>query len=327
MKTKMINHSIWGAAVLLLLFMTSCDNIAGTSELEINAIDQVEAFSGSVDYMMDAEICGEAKVVTLWAGQHINAGTLNISNDEEYLYVTFETKSSWYLKKTHLHVAKNLKGIPSNPQGIPVPGHFEYSKSHDYVTSYTYKISLDDLYGDDFVIAAHAEVVKKKYGKVVQKETAWGGNKEGPGRRWWFYAAYSLQDCVDNGNGEIIWKEETAFGGDSKGYGSPWWYYFDAECDSTQSIYAGQKRVEGASVSYIDGQIIISLGEYMRMMDDEESVKIFGYNANQLPDGRPVLGATNPNRIYAGQELTVDVEPFRYYVIHLDVEVDWSFLD
>lgn len=150
-----------------------------------------------------SDACGEVAEFTLWAGQHINAGSLLVYNDIDYLFVTFETSGDWYIGKTHLHIADDLSGIPSNNRGIPVPGQFAYNTTHDpAVTSYTYTFLLSDLgytVDDTFVVAAHAEVMKYDIeGNVVQGETAWGGDVEGPGPRWWFYGYYAVQACSDN---------------------------------------------------------------------------------------------------------------------------------
>ncbi len=158
--------------------------------------------------MATTDYCGEAAEFTLWAGQHINSGSLFIYNDQDYLYVTFATTGNWVIMKTHLHIASSLNGIPKNKQGIPVPGQFAYSTTHNpAVTEYTYSFLLSDLgynVGDSFVVAAHAEVgMFDLDGNLVQEETAWGGNTPGPGNRWWYYATFTVQECEDTPEGEI----------------------------------------------------------------------------------------------------------------------------
>jgi len=114
-----------------------------------------------------------------------------------------------------------------------------------------------------------------------------------------------------------VWKEETAWGGDYPGAGATWWYYFDTQGPSTQDIYAGQKKVEGASVTYKNGKLTIVLGPDMRLQSVSESVKIQGYAEGDLPTSGP-----NPGHFTAkGTDLEVSVSPARYYAIHLDVEV------
>jgi hypothetical protein len=128
------------------------------------------------------------------------------------------------------------------------------------------------------------------------------------------------------------WKGETAWGGYYVGPRSDeylsngnkaWWYYFDTEGPATQAIYAGQNLVSGASVTYDQnsGTITIVLEPNMRLKTGSETVKIAGYDEGELPASRPAMGSSNPNQIYAGTDLVISVVHYRYYAIHLDVEV------
>jgi hypothetical protein len=140
--------------------------------------------------------CGRAITGTLWAGQNTDSGTVTVWNDASHLYVQFQTTGGWVLTQTHVHVATSLSGIPTNDQGVPVPGQFDYSTTHDNVTTYTYFMSLAWPDHTDLVIAAHAAVaLLDGSGNVVQTETAWGGGKPGGGSRWWFYLEYTTQPC------------------------------------------------------------------------------------------------------------------------------------
>jgi hypothetical protein len=158
------------------------------------------------------------QVVTLYAGQDIDVGTVTVTNDADNLYVTFETSGDWWLQKTHLHVAETFTDIPQNNKGNPKIGNFAYQTTHDpRVQSYTYviaKSSIGDGDIDSLVIAAHAEVVRIVDGEVVQSETGWGdGDRFVDKGSWATYFSYSWQDCEGGPEGD---KTETAFayGGD-----------------------------------------------------------------------------------------------------------------
>ena len=259
----------------------------------------------------------------IWAGQNTLAGTLIITNDEYYLYVTFSLTDDWLLEETHVHVASNLGGIPRTNRGIPIPGQFQYSESHNYIPEYTYVIDLPPYgfeCGQAIVIAAHAVVVQLgDENEIIEDETAWGGDNPGPGPRWWYFVDYTIQ-C----NGEPPEGDETAFGGNYPGggwnpegpAGGAWWYYFDTDGPATQNIYAGQNLVADASVTYGNGYLTIDLGPNMSLQMVEEPVKIQGYAEGQLPDFRPAAGGFTT---YKGDDLTVPVPYYSYYVIHLDV--------
>ncbi|BAX78713.1 hypothetical protein [Labilibaculum antarcticum] len=108
---------------------------------------------------------------------------------------------------------------------------------------------------------------------------------------------------------------ETAWGGAFKGEGRAWWFYYDASVGGQQAIYAGQYVVDGAYVEYVNGEIRIELGDSMSLIDDDEAVKIKGYDT--LPTTRPAAG----HFTYKGTDLTVPVDEYAYYAVHLDVAV------
>jgi hypothetical protein len=116
-----------------------------------------------------------ATVVTLIAGQTIDAGTVTVSNDAEYIYVTYTTANGWFLTQTHLYVG-DCALIPINNPGNPIPGQFPYSSTHNRIDSYTYQIPLSKIpEGTCGCIAAHAVVVQVDgNGNSVNQQTAWG---------------------------------------------------------------------------------------------------------------------------------------------------------
>lgn len=141
-----------------------------------------------------AEICGESSSVELMAGQHIDAGHVEVSNDGDYLYVKYVAEDGWELTETHLAVECSLGGIPTTNKGSPVPGQFEYGGGHDSVTEYTYTIPLEGLECESIFIAAHA-VVEKEDGGVLE-ETAWGnGTRFVEKGNWGMYFQYDLEEC------------------------------------------------------------------------------------------------------------------------------------
>ncbi len=109
-----------------------------------------------------AHPCDAPFETDLIAGQHYQAGTLEVCNDGDLLYITYRTTSGWRMIKTHLHVANSLEGIPQNQPGNPILGHFAYKMEWDYpgVSVYTETIALN---GWDpctvLYIAAHADVI------------------------------------------------------------------------------------------------------------------------------------------------------------------------
>ncbi|MFX1274138.1 MAG: VWA domain-containing protein [Promethearchaeota archaeon] len=126
----------------------------------------------------------------------IDVGDVIIWNDEDFLYITYETSDDWFMTETHLHVADSLEDIPQTKKGNPIPGHFDYIDYHNpAVQVYTYNISWTWDPGTTLYIAAHA-VVRKIIGydeycnPIYQIETAWGDGIDFDGKNWATYIVY-----------------------------------------------------------------------------------------------------------------------------------------
>jgi hypothetical protein len=297
--------------VVALFTFTSCD----MNTLQPLAEDLSPAALGKV--VVNGEV-SDLNEVVLYAGQNIPVGTLRITNDTEVLTVTYATTGGWLLAETHLHVAAGLAGIPKNKPGNPIPGQFAYNDSHyPSVTEVSYELPLEWAVGDLLVVAAHAVVERVVDGQVVQDETAWSaGSRFVAKGNWATYTVYEVEDVVTVEPPVEIWQSETAYAGNYEGGGSAWWFYYDVNGPVVQDIYAGQKPVEGAFVSLSDGNLAITLGENLKLQNVNEAVKVQGYNeipASRLPAGQFVT--------YKGNDLSIAVASYPYYVIHLDVLV------
>ncbi len=114
--------------------------------------------------------------VTLFAGQTINAGTVSVTNDGDFINVTYSTANGWVLTQTHLFVGECAL-IPVNNPGNPMPGQFPYKTTHSGgITSYTYQVPVATIgIGNCGCIAAHAVVAKMNAsGQITETQTGWG---------------------------------------------------------------------------------------------------------------------------------------------------------
>ena len=157
------------------------------------------------------EIC--TKSIPLMAGQHTTAGSINISQDTENLYVRYVTTSGWKLLETHLFAAP-IKQLPKSEKGVPEVGQFPYGDDHiAQLSTVTYTIPLSNFGNDSCIaIAAHASVgLVNLQGQVEKKETAWGnGSKLSEGDTWAMYISYyfcrssdaTVNDTI-NGNSNV----------------------------------------------------------------------------------------------------------------------------
>lgn len=118
---------------------------------------------------VDKDVDNSQKIDLIAGGGNANSaqdvGDVTIWTDAKNLYVKYQitdktpadASDNWYMTETHLEVATSLNGIPQ-ANGNPVPGKFDYSKKHDYVTEYTYTIPKTWRNGTVLYIAAHAVV-------------------------------------------------------------------------------------------------------------------------------------------------------------------------
>jgi len=108
-----------------------------------------------------------AQTFLLIAGQHEVVGTVQVSTDQEHLYLTYliddATPLGWWISEVHVAVSTTLDGIPQK-NGNPIPGKFPYPRpfiQDPWVQSLTVKIDIEDAWrGNPVTIAAHGVVQK-----------------------------------------------------------------------------------------------------------------------------------------------------------------------
>jgi len=174
MKTKLL----FATAVFALLTITSCKKAAIESE---SAPVKEDIVTGRT-----VEGGCTPTSVTLLAGQTINAGSVDVTNDSNFIYVTYTPANGWLLTQTHLYVG-DCALIPVNNPGNPIPGQFPYNSTHSYVSTYTYQVPISTIgLGNCGCIAAHAVIVQlNASGQVIAQQTGWGnGTVINPGGNW-----------------------------------------------------------------------------------------------------------------------------------------------
>jgi len=159
--------------------------------------EKEEVAENTPSYRM-TQLCGTTASTPLLAGQTMLAGNVTVSNDAEFLYVTYNTTGNWRLKKTHLYVGA-CNAIPTNGGGNPKIGLFPYTAAHNIssTTTYTYAIPLASL-ANCGCVAAHSEVVRLNgNGSVATTQTAWGSGTGIGGNSWAMKFSYCKQSCEE----------------------------------------------------------------------------------------------------------------------------------
>ena len=267
------------------------------------------------------DACGEVNETTLWAGQHIDAGTLQVYNNEGSLFVVYNTTGDWKITETHLYVGSNP---PKNKSGILIPGHFPFKATHDYVTSVVYEIPLVDL-DECFEVYAHAVVEKLENGEVTDSQTAFGGNTPGTGPRWFFYTDYCVQDCEDECEPieENVWSEGELYDGEM-GWATYTSYFATS---NTVNLYTEQAQVAGTvtfsepsfnpETSLGEVTITIELNDCWNFSQVSENVKIQGYQS--APSGTPALDLFDFKADASGTTFSIVLPENPYYGVHVDI--------
>ena len=136
-------------------------------------------------------ITSSADVVTLYADQVIDVGTLTVVVDGDNLVVTYAITAPWVLGDTHLYV-----GTVAPTKSAP--GRFPYGPEDAVGGVYT--IPLADFNGETTLyIAAQAEVTNPTEIDPVtllpREESVWAeGDEIRLGKNWAMYFEFEVED-------------------------------------------------------------------------------------------------------------------------------------
>ena len=125
-----------------------------------------------------------SKTFLLIAGQHTTMGTVVVSNDVNFLYVTYNTNTGWFLEEVHLYLSVTQFTERLNPGHAP----FKAENLPAGTTTYTFTIPIADtlICGASIWLQAHA---------AVTGETAYGGTITDPARGSWYGNIFYTIEC------------------------------------------------------------------------------------------------------------------------------------
>lgn len=321
MKAKILQLKWLTVLLALTVAISSCEK---------EDVTVAESLTLKSSVIIPDDVCG-AESFTIWAGQSIDVGMVTIQKNDENIFISIETSGDWKFQLSHVHIATTPEGIPSNKQGIPVPGKFMEQTPHTPpVSSFNYAFpNIYDI-GQTIYIAVHLEAVKLDgMGEIVQEETAWAGNEPGNGPRWWFYMSYTIIECEDEGDdpGDICYAAETAWAGPSS-IGSPWYAYItlDENFSATVPLWAGQHYEVGVvSVAPKTGdptRLLISVQLTNGSILQEEVDNFYAQGYESAPESRPVSGAMEFKTIATGTyfEGEIPAANVNFVAVHVNVK-------
>ncbi len=263
----------------------------------------------------------EPAVYTLWGGQHINVGTVMVFNDDETLYVQYDTMDGWLLTSAHLYV------MESEPNSRLIPGRAPHKSGNITQTNtYTFEVPLgEDLnFCDEDVslwLQAKADVVKINSSGRLQGESAYGGTIDRPRRGAW-YGNIEYLLCCDDGDTEVIeafsWVLDECWS-EGKRYveqGSNWASYTEYDPGKKVTLFAKETleagTVEFSEVTVNPGamdtiDITIHLNKEWRFaerFDDDGIETPDTFNIRVQGYSEPPVGEPDPTKFSLGAGIT-----------------------
>ena len=257
---------------------------------------------------------------TIWAGQHIDAGTIIFSTDGDMIYIDIDAEG--ILVDVHISIYDDMADVPVT---APPPGQMQY-QYHPGSDTFHFETEWEVEYMDDIYILVHVALGENTGDVDVDGETGWGGENPGEGPRWWFYMDHVFTgywDCPDDPgpDPEPECDCETAyafFDDDSIPFneeGKPWGWYAEF-MTGTFPLYAGAGQNDinkgtmvGELTVHADGSITYILEEGFYVNMEDEMMEQHFYIGYDVPERVPGLWQT----------IDPDMENWMYMTFHIVV--------
>lgn len=200
--------------------------------------------------------CGTTTTVDLRSSTYGKVGDIDIANNGQFLFVTFNTQgSSWQLSSLQLF-AGDCNNLPLNNQGCPNLNQFTRKISfcgYYYPNKYTVTIPINSL-PQCFCISARATVVKRIGWGICGSSTVWAqGAAVGTGNNAGTRINYCKQSCNGGGNTDP-----------GCGYRAPYWFNGGNNWPTSSFTVAGYTytQTEGFELGYYQNNVQYSEALY-----------------------------------------------------------------
>lgn len=119
------------------------------------------------------------------------AGVIEITNDEDFIYISLAAANGYDLTRSRLHLAGELSEFPLRGKGNLPPGQMQYDeKFSPAVSYYTFKFNVSN-YSESITIASFSE-----FEIEGEKIESWAGDQFVNYGNW-SYINYEIQQCDD----------------------------------------------------------------------------------------------------------------------------------
>ena len=256
----------------------------------------------------------------LWAGQHILAGNVVISNDETNIYIDIYADNGAIMQEAHVYIYYNEVDIPNSR---PAPGQADFVLENQFSDHIQFVIPETFIEGDTFYFVIHVAFSSGTNSDDIELggETAYAGDVDTPinlAEHGWFYGTFHtvliVEDChpVGRTQSETAW---VYYGLDSYEI-SPddrWGWYSVFEPGS-YAIYAAAGRNDLNKGLYVGQAIIDMQGNVTFDMNDGVVIEEYHvYIGLDIPT-KQAIGKYSIGDLYDPNTLLPG-----YIAIHLDV--------
>ena len=156
--------------------------------------------------------CGTTQISNLKIQDGTDIGSVTVSNDSEFLYLTYNLTGSWYMGDVHAYVGRESmipRNVDGNPTYLSFPGKQKINFC-DLRQTFTFRVSLSKLSADNnsqcptneqFYIAMRASVRQlNSAGECISgtDQAAWGAPfliNPNSANEWATAFYYCKQDC------------------------------------------------------------------------------------------------------------------------------------
>ena len=119
----------WGLGLVPLMALAACssnDRLTGSTERA-----RIDRGSAPALPRISPALVADPDEYTLYAGQHIPVGVVEVWNDATELHVAIDLADGWCMTESHVDARSTVADIPQTKKNNPIPGQFAAGDAYD----------------------------------------------------------------------------------------------------------------------------------------------------------------------------------------------------